>query len=220
MNISKICQVIKNSDDFEISTDIYSDSANKSAKRPLIIFCHGFKGFKDWGAFPYMMKKAAESGFAAASFNFSHNGVSKENPMAFTRPDLFAENTFSKELDDLQAVLDYYYNNDTKYNIDKTRIGLIGHSRGGGIAAIKASEDERIKCLALLASISDFDRYTEKQKKNWKEKGYIEVENTRTKQVMRMNYTLVEDIEKKRDRLDIKKAVSNLKKPLLIIHGK
>ncbi|RPI18434.1 MAG: alpha/beta hydrolase [Ignavibacteriae bacterium] len=196
------------------------ESSEKNAFYPLVIFSHGFKGFKDWGGFPYMMQKFADNGFAAASFNFTHNGVSNESSMDFTRLDLFAGNTFSKELNDLHNVIDYFYNNADAYNIDNQRFALIGHSRGGGTTIIKGSEDNRIKCIVTLASVSGFDRYSEEHKKKWKEAGYFEVLNSRTNQMMRMNVSLLEDIEDNRDRLDIIKAMKNLKKPALIIHGK
>jgi len=220
MNLKKISQVLKNNAGFEIGTDFFCNSEQSINKIPLIIFCHGFKGFKDWGGFPYMMEQLAFNGFASVSFNFSHNGVSKENPHEFTKPELFSQNTFSQELDDLRIVLNYFYVHAEKYNIDKNSIGLIGHSRGGGIAVIKASEDEKIKALAVLASVSEFDRYSDEQKRKWKEKGYYEVENTRTKQVMRLNYSLMEDMGRNKDRMNITNAISKIKFPLLIIHGK
>ena len=35
-----------------ISTDLYFNQTNK--QKPLVIFCHGYKGYKDWGAFDLM----------------------------------------------------------------------------------------------------------------------------------------------------------------------
>ena len=133
---------------------------------------------------------------------------------------MFAQNTFTKELDDLEAVINYFYSNSEELNVDKNKIALIGHSRGGGISIIKARENDRVKCLITLASVSDFDRYTDEHKKKWKEKGFFEVLNTRTNQMMRLNSSLLEDIEKNKERLDITHAVKNLNKPYLIIHGK
>jgi len=62
---------------------------------------------------------------------------------------------------------------------------------------------------------------TQKDKKNiWREKGYIEILNTRTKQKMRLNISLLEDIEKNKDgTLNIEQAVTDLNKPLLICHA-
>ncbi len=58
-----------------------------------------------------MMEHFASNGFAAVSFNFILNGVSGEKPSEFTKPELFAQNTFSQELRDLEQVINYFYDN-------------------------------------------------------------------------------------------------------------
>ena len=166
-----------------------------------------------------MMKKFSEAGFLSASFNFTYNGVDTVHPQEFARLDLFAENTFSRELNELGGVINYFYENACDFNIDKEKIILIGHSRGGGISIIKAAEDSRVKLLITLSAVSTFDRYTNELKKKWKEQGYFEVLNSRTNQMMRLNSTLLEDIENNKSRLDITGAVKKLHKPYLIIHG-
>jgi len=55
-------------------------------QKPIIIFCHGYKGFKDWGAWNLMASKIAEAGFLFIKFNFSHNGGNIKQPIDF--PDL------------------------------------------------------------------------------------------------------------------------------------
>ena len=202
-----------------INTDCFH-TVTPGEKHPIVVFSHGFKGFKDWGGFPYMMQKIAGKGNIAVSFNFSFNGTDKEHPAEFSRLDMFAQNTFSRELDDLQTVLDYFYEEAESFNIDRNKIALIGHSRGGGISVIKASEDKRVKALITLSSVSYFDRYSDEHKKKWKETGYFEVLNTRTNQMMRLNSTLLEDLEQNKRRLNIISAVRKLKIPYLIIHGK
>jgi len=198
----------------------YFHTVTPGEKHPMVIFSHGFKGFKDWGGFPYMMQKMAGNGYTAVSFNFSFNGTDKKHPAEFSRIDLFAQNTFSRELDDLQTVLDYYYEEAESFNIDKNKIALVGHSRGGGISVIKASEDKRVKALITLSSVSHFDRYTDEHKKKWQETGYFEVLNTRTNQMMRLNSTLLDDLDQNKQRLDIISAARKLNIPYLIIHGK
>ncbi|MBI5403040.1 MAG: prolyl oligopeptidase family serine peptidase [Ignavibacteriae bacterium] len=195
---------------------------NQKENLPVLIFCHGFKGFKDWGSFPYMLEKISNENIFTVSFNFSFNGTdnTKDNPVDFNRLDLFARNTFSRELDDLGCVIDFLFSVKDKYSFDTEKLVLAGHSRGGGIAILKTAEDARIKKLIALASVAEFDRYTEERKKRWKEEGYLEVLNTRTKQYMRMNYTLIEDLEKNYDRLNIQNAMSRIKVPAVIIHGK
>lgn len=198
----------------------YPDNAHD--KLPVLIFCHGFKGFKDWGSFPYMLEKISNENIFTVSFNFSLNGTDnlKNNPIDFDRLDLFARNTFSRELDDLGCVIDFLFEVKDEYNFDIDRLVLAGHSRGGGIAILKTAEDKRIKKLIVLASVAEFNRYTDERKKRWKEEGYLEVLNTRTMQNMRMNYTLIEDLEKNYERLNIQKAMSKIKIPAVIIHGK
>ncbi len=217
----KLNILIKNKDGHEIDTDLYSITISSSKYSYfLLIFIHGFKGFKDWGGFPYMMNKLAEAGFSTAGFNFSFNGVDRKSSMDFTHLDLFAKNTLSRELDELGCVIDHFYSNADKYNFDKEKIFLIGHSRGGGISIIKAAEDKRIKALITLASVSDFDRYSAGHKKKWREQGYFEILNSRTNQIMRLNATLLEDIENNKERLNILSAAGKLNIPYLIVHGK
>ena len=56
--------------------------------KPILIFCHGYKGFKDWGAWNIMANAFAKQGFCFIKFNFSHNGGTMEQPIDF--PDLEA----------------------------------------------------------------------------------------------------------------------------------
>ena len=79
-------------------------------------------------------------------FNFSHNGGTAKNPIDFPDLDAFGNNNFSLELNDLDRVIEFILNEKIFSNkIDFKKVYLIGHSRGGGICAIKASEDLRIK---------------------------------------------------------------------------
>ncbi len=188
---------------------------------PLVIFCHGFKGFKDWGCFPYMLDKIAAEGNFVVSFNFSYNGVGEEgNELSeFTRLDRFAENTFTRELEDLESIIDYLENHRAKFLYDLNNIVLIGHSRGGGIVILQTAKDKRIRKLITLASVSTFDRYSDRLKEDWKKKGYWEVLNSRTGQMMRMNVSILEDFERNNETLNIEKAAEKINIPWLIIHG-
>ena len=204
----------KKNEKIRITTYGYENLATASC----LIFVHGFKGFKDWGFWPYTGNFFADKGFFVLSFNFSHNGIG-EGLTDFAELDKFAKNTFSLELEELNEVIDAYLNNffGTK---SKKPIGILGHSRGGGDALIVSSKREEIKAVVTWAAVANFNRYTERQAKEWRKNGFFEVLNTRTNQMMRLNVSLLEDIEKnKTDLLNIEKAANNLNKPLLIIHG-
>ncbi len=210
---------IKNKHNNILLTDIRYPN-NNSKNLPLLIFCHGFKGFKDWGGFPYMLEKISASGVFCVSFNFSYNGIGETDLTEFTRLDLFAKNTISRELDDLHAIINYFDENRNLYNYDFNALTLMGHSRGGGVAIIKTAEDKRVNKLITLAAVSTFNRYTEERKKEWERKGYLGVLNTRTQQMMKINYSFLKDLEKNKKRFDIKNAVKKINCPFLIVHGK
>src|SRR5699024_6424072 len=109
-----------------------------------------------------------------------------------------------------------------KNDIDPKDINLIGHSRGGGIVLINAAANKAIRRVITLASVSDFGaRFpTGDALTDWKQTGVYHVENSRTHQQMPHYYQFYEDFMANRDRLNIKKAVQNLRIPQLIIHAK
>ena len=195
--------------------------SNKIPK-PILIFSHGYKGFKDWGAWNIMAKTFADAGFCFIKFNFSHNGGTAEQPIDFPDLEAFGNNNYTKELDDLETVINWVSKNPTLTTEANTNnITLLGHSRGGGIVSIKAEEDSRINNIISLAGVSDFKaRFPSGQHlKQWKEQGVMFVENGRTKQQMPHYFQYFEDFERNEKRLTIQRAVSNLKIPHLIIHG-
>ncbi len=197
--------VLDRGDKKPILIDVFS--SKESVNQPVVIFCHGYKGFKDWGAWNLMGEHLAKAGFCFIKFNFSHNGGTIENPIDFPDLEAFGNNNYTKELDDLNDVLNwatlYFKDNE---NINTNAVNLIGHSRGGGIAIIKASEDNRITKLITLASVSDLGRRTATvgNLKEWKESGVKYVVNGRTKQQMPHYYQFYTDFKANEERLNIK----------------
>lgn len=203
-----------------IITDVFFKE-NKQQK-PIVIFCHGYKGFKDWGAWNLMAEAFAKEGFFFIKFNFSHNGGTAENPIDFPDLEAFGKNNYTKELDDVKTVIDWISKKKNYTNeIDINSISLIGHSRGGGIVLIKAEEDNRIKNVITLAGVSNYGKRssTSADLEQWKKNGVKYIQNARTKQQMPHYYQFYEDYKKHENRLTIKRAVENLKIPHLIIHG-
>ncbi|WP_294249192.1 alpha/beta fold hydrolase [uncultured Chryseobacterium sp.] len=184
---------------------------------PLAIFVHGYKGYKDWGAWNLMAEKFAEAGFFFVKFNFSHNGTTVTDPLHFGDLEAFGNNNYAKELSDLGAVIDYFAGND---RIDTDKIILIGHSRGGGISIVKTHEDERIHGLVTLASVDTLDRFPKGEAfEKWKEEGVYFVVNGRTKQEMPHYYQFYEDYERDKHRFDVERATEMAKAHFLIVHG-
>src|SRR6476469_4789927 len=88
-----------------IGVDIFS--LNTGKKKPVVIYAHGFNGFKDWGNFDLIAKQFAEAGFVFVKFNFSHNGTSTQAPEQFERLDLYEKNNYTTELYDLKQVINF-----------------------------------------------------------------------------------------------------------------
>ncbi len=204
-----------------ILTDVFF-KANRQQK-PIVVFCHGYKGYKDWGTWDLVAKSFAEAGFFFVKFNFSYNGGTIEQPIDFPDLEAFGQNNFIKELDDLETVVDWIVSPEFNYKneVDHKNITLIGHSRGGGIAIIKAAEDTRITKLITWASVSDYKPRFPKGEvmDQWKKNGVMYVQNGRTNQQMPHDIQFYTTFLENEERLTISRAVKHIEMPYLIIHG-
>ena len=79
MSVTERNIIIEGSHDKPILLDFAYEPTN--TLKPVIIFVHGFKGFKDWGHFNLLMDYFVQQGFVFVKFNFSHNGGTVENPI-------------------------------------------------------------------------------------------------------------------------------------------
>ena len=201
-----------------ITLDITSPVSKKPV--PVLVFCHGFKGFKDWGHFNWVAGQCASAGMAFLKFNFSHNGIIPGNLSEISDLEAFGNNNYSLELEDLDKVLDFVADKGKEYNLDAGELYLAGHSRGGGIALLKASEDKRVRKLVLWASVSEFDSFFRASTvEEWKKSGVVYAENKRTGQQLPLKKQFYDDYMEKKSSLDVQKAARLLSVPLLIIHG-
>ncbi len=179
-----------------------------SDPRALVVVVHGFKGFKDWGFFPWMAEDLCSEGLAVVRFNMSRSGIG-EDLESFDRLDLFRDDTYSIQVADLLATVRH-----AQAQFDLPTF-LVGHSRGGGVALLAAREVERLEGVATWSAISHVDRWDAATKKKWRTDGYMDIENARTKQMMRMSTAILEDAHDH----DVLAAAESLQVPLLVVHG-
>jgi pimeloyl-ACP methyl ester carboxylesterase len=208
------------SHDRPIVTDVLFNRTN--TPKPVVIFCHGYKGYKDWGAWNLAGQAFAENGIFFVKFNFSHNGGTLIDPIDFPDLQAFGENNYSIELADLNDVIEWIGTNDTYANeVDTNNITLIGHSRGGGIAALMASKNKKVSNIISWAGVSDFGARFPKgeELELWRANGVSYIVNARTNQKMPHLFQFYEDFEKNAEGLNIQKAVSAMNKHHLIIQG-
>ncbi|WP_027002633.1 alpha/beta hydrolase family protein [Hugenholtzia roseola] len=203
----------------------FSDSLST---QPLLIFLHGFKGFKDWGDFSLLSDLWAQAGFFTLKINFSHNGTTPETPLDFTDLEAFRKNTFAKEIEDIKTVLDFILEKKAYQNyINPDQIALVGHSRGGSTALLYALQDERISKVVTWAAVGDLvGRYFNSAAPDfeaWQKEGVKFVLNGRTGQKLPVGFDLYQDYlyqkEKGNINYDLKKSIADLKIPILLLHG-
>jgi pimeloyl-ACP methyl ester carboxylesterase len=182
----------------------------------MILFIHGFMGYKDWGAWNLMQDFFTSKGFGFCKYNVSHNGTTVENPCEFVDLKSFSLNSYTKELEDLTGALNWL-SSELK---ELPKIYLVGHSRGGGIALLGA-KDERVYRIVTLAAIASIEkRFPEgKQLQVWQTQGTKYTLNGRTNQKMPQLFAQYEDFIENREIFDIQKACENSSKRTLVIHG-
>ena len=192
-------------------------AGGRTSARPAVIVLHGFKGFKDWGMFPPFSERLARAGVTAVTPNLSGSGVDDEGQ--FSHPERFAHNTFSAELEDLARVVDVLAGGDLGV-VSPSRIGLVGHSRGGGITVLQTARDSRVRALATWAAISSVERWSAAEQASWRERGVKDILNTRTGEQLPLYPDVLDDIARNSaGTLDILGAAGRVAVPWLIVHG-
>ena len=199
----------------EILIDVRA--GGRGSPRPAVVVVPGFKGFKDWGMFPPFADRLARAGLSAVSMNPSGSGV--DDAGDFTLVERFGHNTYSAELDDTLEVVAALARGALGV-APPSSIGLVGHSRGGGVGVLAAAEDRRIAALATWAAISSVERWSPAEQRAWREAGVKEIVNARTGQRLPLYPDVLDDIDSHAAvRLDILGAAGRLAIPWLIVHG-
>ena len=214
--------IVKGAAERDMAVDVFYEGGER---RPVVIYAHGFNGFKDWANFDLVAERFIAAGFTFIKFNFSHNGTTPAHPEDFVDLDAFGKNNYSKQLEDLEKIITWTCANENPFadNIDAGKLSLIGHSMGGGIVLLQASVDPRVSKVVTWASVSEcktpWGGWPAKKLEEWKKEGVQYYTNTRTNQQMPLFYQLFEDYTTNAEKLDIKKAMERIQVPVLVIHG-
>ena len=195
--------------------DCFCPEANEP--RPALVLCHGFKGFKNWGFFPFLGRKFAAAGFYTVLFNFSHNGIGAKLE-EFSELDRFQKNCFAFERADLKGILEQLRAGALPHaaRCNSKRIGLLGHSRGGA-AVLGCGDEAGVRALGLLAAIARYPALSPEQISVWEKSGVSYVENARTHQQLPLGRALLKEL--RHGAGEIEKHARELRAPVCIVHG-
>lgn len=203
-----------------IMVDVYL--SNTKTPKPVVLFNHGFKGFKNWGYWHVLGRHFANADIHFVAFNQSHGGIGKSAGDYFEHLDAFAHNTYSRELHDLEQMVEWLFGESivAKSGFQRHNVHLMGHSRGGSTAILFGSHHPKIASVVSWAGFSAIPkRFNQKHYENWAQKETVYIPNARTKQEMPQHISIYHDYEANQERLSIKNALKATDKPILLVHG-
>lgn len=199
----------------ENRTSVYDIAIPEAWNGKIILFVHGYMGFKDWGCWNLVGEFFVKHNYGFVKYNVSHNGGTLDNPIAFTDTEAFSKNNYSKELEDFEQIA-----RTLEDRLGSLTLLPIGHSRGGGIVALQ-SKHPAVKKWVSWAGISSIStRFPEGEALElWRKNTYRYVKNGRTLQELPHHFEQYLDFKKNAERLDIERACKENTKPCLIVHG-
>jgi uncharacterized protein len=185
------------------------------ARQPAVLVLHGFRGYKSVGLLVAIAERLARAGFTAVNVSVSGAGVDEAGE--FQYPERFAHNTYSREMNDIRQVIAAILEGKLGVAIPSA-LGLLGYSRGGGVALCIAREVPAVDAVVTWAAIATIRRYTDEEIEAWRALGRITTE-TRTGEPLPMDFEIVEDALAHADRFDIGLAARLLQRPWLLVQG-
>jgi uncharacterized protein len=161
----------------------------------LIVLGHGVTGNKDRPLLVAVAEGLAARGWPCLRISFSGNGASQGR---------FEDSTITKEIADLQSVLDAIP--------ESTKIAYCGHSMGGAVGVLTAVRDERIRALVSLAGMVFTKEFCERE--------FGEVKPGQgcmwEEEVCPLSQVYVDDLHQHESTIDAARAMQI---PWLLIHG-
>ncbi len=123
----------------------YTYHEGNPASSSIVVIGHGVTGNKDRPFVVALGEGLAKAGINALRISFSGNGASGGR---------FVDSNVSKEAADLGSVLDV---------LKGRTICYVGHSMGGAVGVVRASEDARINYLVSLAGMVNTKAFAQRE---------------------------------------------------------
>ena len=178
----------------------------------VVLLAHGFKGYKDYGMFPWLAEQFAALGYRAHRFNFSHSGMlGSDGP--FERPDLFKLATWNTQVEDLRILYGSFAQ-------DNLPTYLFGHSRGGVACLLAVGRGEfDVAGVMSLSAPSACNYLTTEAQETLLEVGCIESPSSRTDQMLHVGLPFLQEQRDDPASHDLLALAESIESPVLILHG-
>jgi pimeloyl-ACP methyl ester carboxylesterase len=122
----------------------FTVTPGEPGRRDIVLLGHGVTSDKDRPWSKAIAAALRMKGIASLRFAFSGNGDSEGR---------FVDSTVTKEVEDLGAVIGA---------LDSFRVSYVGHSMGGAVGLVRASQDERLHSLVSLAAVTHAAEFVER----------------------------------------------------------
>ncbi len=172
----------------------------RHANGTILVLCHGMESTRRGNKQRAIVERFGPAGYTILRFDFSYVGDSEGR---------FEDLTISGEVDDVLGALDFLD------DFGAARRILIGSSLGGAVALLAAAaEPDRVSAVATIAAVGDTAIFTRDldaaEIESWRRRG------SRPWRDGSINVSFLDDVE----RLDILAAVTRIRRPLLVMHGR
>ncbi len=197
---------------------------NAHPSPPAVLVIPGYLSGKDRLFHPVLESRLVAAGFAVCSADLSGSGYGDRGEL--TELELFAQNTYTWELEDAARLLEFLR---SEPGVDPDRIGLMGHSRGAAIALVTAIEDRErsgsqldsprsVGALVLWAAPAHVGRYRPERLALWRKEGRLPVELPDGRTVY-LERDLLDDFEPLPPRFHLLHRAPHCAVPTLLVRG-
>lgn len=186
-----------------------------------VLIAHGFKGYKDYGFIPWLAQHAAQCGFLAHRFNFSHAGM--DHGHGPFDDEVFRDDTWNRQVEDVLSLLAAV--REGQLPGSPGPIGLVGHSRGGVTSLLTAGRYAgtdslaELRCVLSLAAPSSCLSLPPQQQQSLLEQGTLPSPSGRTGQELHVGRCFLQEQLDDPQGHDLLRQVARIDVPVDLVHG-
>ena len=188
-----------------------------------VTLLHGLKGFYNYGMYPVIADRLVRAlPVVAHRFNASHSGMTR-NEETFERPDLFAKDTWNKQVFDLRAVTRAARAGELPGIGGGKRVINAGHSRGGAACLLSAGRRgesaDKPDAIVTMATPSWCASDIGCKEKEIAVTGRLSLRSARTGQELHQEPGWLEEQLAEPEAHDLLALCERIEAPMLILHG-